>query len=71
MPVTGVQTCALPISGIAVNADGVMRDVTDLLALPGIDLARLAATWPELGEMRADVARQLEIDARYRGYLSR
>ena len=58
-------------AGIAVNADGVMRDVTDLLALPGIDLARLAATWPELGEMRADVARQLEIDARYRGYLSR
>ena len=58
-------------AGIAVNADGVMRDATDLLALPGIDLARLAAIWPELGAMRADVARQLEIDARYRGYLSR
>ena len=58
-------------AGIAVNADGVMRDATDLLALPGMNLARLAAIWPELGAMRADVARQLEIDARYRGYLSR
>ncbi|MFM8679562.1 MAG: FAD-dependent oxidoreductase, partial [Alphaproteobacteria bacterium] len=58
-------------AGIPVNADGVMRDATDLLALPGIDLARLAALWPELGSMRRDVAQQLEIDARYRGYLSR
>ena len=58
-------------AGIAVNADGVMRDATDLLALPGIDLARLAVLWPELGSMRLDVAQQLEIDARYRGYLSR
>jgi tRNA uridine 5-carboxymethylaminomethyl modification enzyme len=58
-------------AGILVNADGAMRDVTDLLALPGIDLPRLAALWPELGAIRADVALQLEIDARYRGYLSR
>ncbi|MBM3478494.1 MAG: tRNA uridine-5-carboxymethylaminomethyl(34) synthesis enzyme MnmG [Alphaproteobacteria bacterium] len=58
-------------AGITVNADGVMRDATDLLTLLGIDLARLAVLWPELGSMRRDVAQQLEIDARYRGYLSR
>ena len=58
-------------AGIAVNADGVMRSAGDLLALPGIDLPRLARFWPELGAIRADVGAQLEIDARYRGYLSR
>jgi tRNA uridine 5-carboxymethylaminomethyl modification enzyme len=58
-------------AGLSVNADGQMRSVTDLLALPGVDLPRLAAIWPELGAVRPDVAAQLEIDARYRGYLDR
>jgi tRNA uridine 5-carboxymethylaminomethyl modification enzyme len=58
-------------AGISVNADGVMRSAADLLALPGVDLRRLAAIWPELAGIAADVAEQLEIDARYRGYLSR
>ena len=58
-------------AGIAVNADGIMRSAADLLALPGIDMPRLAAIWPALGTIRPDVAVQLEIDARYRGYMSR
>ena len=57
--------------GIAVNLDGVARSVGDLLAYPGVDLARLAAIWPELGGIRADVAEQIEIEAHYAGYLDR
>jgi tRNA uridine 5-carboxymethylaminomethyl modification enzyme len=57
--------------GIQVNQDGVPRSAADLLALAGVDLARLAAIWPELGRLRPDVAEQIEIDARYRGYLDR
>jgi tRNA uridine 5-carboxymethylaminomethyl modification enzyme len=57
--------------GLAVNQDGVPRSAADLLALAGVDLARLAAIWPELGRLRPDVAEQIEIDARYRGYLDR
>ncbi len=57
--------------GFAVNQDGVARSAADLLALPGMDVARLATLWPELADMRADVAEQIEIDARYRGYLDR
>ena len=34
-------------------------------------VTRLAAIWPELASLRADVAEQLEIEARYRGYLDR
>ncbi len=61
----------LAARGFAVNQDGVARSASDLLALPETDIARLATLWPELAGLRADVAEQLEIDARYRGYLAR
>ncbi len=57
--------------GITVNDDGVARGGVELLALPGIDLAQLARLWPEVGGIRPEIAEQLEIDARYRGYLER
>ena len=57
--------------GLAVNQDGVSRSAFDLLALPDMNMARLAGLWPELGGLRADVAEQIEIDVRYRGYLDR
>ncbi len=57
--------------GLAVNQDGVARSAADLLALPGVDLKRLAAIWPELGGLAPAIAEQVEIDALYRGYLDR
>jgi len=57
--------------GLHVNADGVRRSVADLLRLPGVDLARLAAIWPELATLSPVAAEQIEIDARYAGYLGR
>jgi tRNA uridine 5-carboxymethylaminomethyl modification enzyme len=62
---------ALRRHGLAVNADGVPRSAAELLAHPGIDMARLVAIWPELGSIPAEIAEQLEIDARYAGYLER
>jgi len=62
---------ALRRHGILVNADGVARSVAELLAHPGIDVAQLAAIWPGLGNLAPDIAEQLEIDARYAGYLER
>src|SRR5207249_5524331 len=56
---------------IGVNEDGIPRSAAELLAYPGIDLARLAGVWPELGAIGPDIAEQLEIDARYAGYLER
>ena len=47
------------------------RSGLDLLALPNLDCRRLAQLWPELRQIRHDVAEQLEIDAKYRGYLGR
>ena len=62
---------ALRRQGLAVNADGVCRSAGELLAHPGIDMARLAMVWPELAAIPPDIAEQLEIDARYAGYLER
>jgi len=61
----------LQARGLAVNRDGVRRTAFDLLRYPNVDMARLSAIWPELGELSADVVEQIEIDARYAGYLER
>jgi tRNA uridine 5-carboxymethylaminomethyl modification enzyme len=62
---------ALQRHGITVNQDGITRSAAELLAYPGIDLVGLAELWPELGSLTPDIAEQLEIDARYAGYLER
>ncbi len=62
---------ALKRHGIAVNEDGAARNAAELLAYPGIDLARLAAIWPELAGLMPEIVEQVEIDARYAGYLER
>ena len=62
---------ALRACGVSVNADGVLRSAAELLGYPGMDLAALARLWPELASIPAEIAEQLEIDARYAGYIER
>jgi tRNA uridine 5-carboxymethylaminomethyl modification enzyme len=62
---------ALKRRGVAVNQDGIVRSAAELLAYPGIGLARLAQIWPELAGFAPEIAEQLEIDAQYAGYLER
>ena len=62
---------ALAAAGIAINQDGVRRSAFDLLRYPALTLARLTAIWPELAGLEPAVARQLEIEGRYQGYLER
>jgi tRNA uridine 5-carboxymethylaminomethyl modification enzyme len=62
---------ALKRYGITVNEDGVARNAAELLAHPGIDLAGLSDIWPELRDVPAEIAAQVEIDACYAGYLER
>ena len=62
---------ALRRHGLMVNADGIARSAAELLAHPGIDMARLAAIWPELSGISPNIAEQLAIDALYAGYLER
>jgi tRNA uridine 5-carboxymethylaminomethyl modification enzyme len=57
--------------GLAVRLDGVRRTGLDLLAMHGIDFARLTAVWPQLAGIGPAIIEQLEIDAHYAGYLDR
>jgi len=57
--------------GLTINKDGVRRNVHELLAYPGIDLARLCDIWPQLEILSGEIGQQLEIDAKYSGYLDR
>ncbi|MBC8158393.1 MAG: tRNA uridine-5-carboxymethylaminomethyl(34) synthesis enzyme MnmG, partial [Alphaproteobacteria bacterium] len=57
--------------GIEINRDGVTRSAFELLNRSGVDMGQLATMWPELGEMDAATAAQLEIEALYAPYLER
>jgi tRNA uridine 5-carboxymethylaminomethyl modification enzyme len=58
-------------AGLNINQDGQRRSAMTLLAYPDIDLIRLAALWPALGQLDPAIGAQLEIDGRYAGYLDR
>ena len=57
--------------GLDINRDGRRRNAFELLAYPGVDLARIDAIWPELAALEPKIAAQLEIDARYASYVKR
>jgi tRNA uridine 5-carboxymethylaminomethyl modification enzyme len=57
--------------GLTVNMDGIRRTAAELLAYPDIDFERLSAIWPQLRGLSAGTMEQLEVDARYHGYLAR
>ena len=57
--------------GITVRLDGTRRTAFELLSLPGVDMPALAGVWPELHDLEPNEVEQLEIDARYAGYLDR
>ena len=57
--------------GLAVNRDGRKRSAFELLSYPSVDVARLAAIWPEIGKLDAAIAEQLAVDARYAAYVKR
>ena len=58
-------------AGVTMNRDGIRRSAMELLAYPGMTVARLAEIWPELALLDGTTARQLENDACYAGYLAR
>lgn len=57
--------------GFGVKLDGVHRTALDMLSMRDVDFDRLVESLPELAVSRADVQRDLEIQALYAGYLDR
>ena len=58
-------------AGLKVNADGVRRDLTQLLAYPAIGWPELERVWPQIVAWAPAAREQIEIDAAYAGYLDR
>ena len=58
-------------AGIEINRDGRRRSAFEMLSYPGIDFARLAQIWPELGQVESTIQAQLQVDARYAAYVDR
>ena len=61
----------LKAHGFSVNMDGVRRSLMDLVAMPDVGWAGACRIVPELADTRPDVVEQIEIEARYRGYIDR
>ncbi|MEO1224813.1 MAG: tRNA uridine-5-carboxymethylaminomethyl(34) synthesis enzyme MnmG [Pseudomonadota bacterium] len=57
--------------GLTINQDGRRRSAFDLLRYPDVTFERLVSIWPQLGDVSGQVREQMEIKARYAGYLSR
>ncbi len=57
--------------GLSLNKDGRRRSAFDLLAMSDIDLARIAAIWPEVASVPLAIASQVAVDARYAAYVRR
>ena len=66
---------ALPIElerqGFKINQDGVKRSAHDLMRYPDITVEGLTRIWPVLSAIDPDIVEQIEIDARYSGYIQR
>jgi tRNA uridine 5-carboxymethylaminomethyl modification enzyme len=57
--------------GLVLSLDGVRRDGYQLLADPDVTVSRLANIWPQLSQIRENVAELLETEARYAVYMDR
>jgi tRNA uridine 5-carboxymethylaminomethyl modification enzyme len=57
--------------GLPVSSDGQTRNAYTLLSFPDINLMRLGSIWPELSAIGPEIAKQVEIDAKYAVYLNR
>ena len=57
--------------GWKINQDGRRRTAMEYLAYPDIDFEMISRAWPELEGTPEEIARQMEIDAQYAGFLER
>ncbi len=59
------------LHGFSISQDGIRRSAFDLLSITRSSLSSLYTLWPELESIPATIARALEIESYYAGYLDR
>jgi len=58
-------------AGISINLDGKRRSAFELLSYQNVEFEHLQKLWPEVGNIKKDLLKQLVIDAKYAPYLER
>ncbi|MCA0199236.1 MAG: tRNA uridine-5-carboxymethylaminomethyl(34) synthesis enzyme MnmG [Proteobacteria bacterium] len=66
-----VTPAELQKRGLTVNQDGVRRNGLNILSMPEMNYARLRELFSELPDATTPVIEQVEIEARYAGYMDR
>ena len=56
---------------IKIAKDGIYRSATDILSQKGVDMSKIREIWPEIPILSKELDESLEIQAHYRGYLSK
>ncbi len=56
---------------IKIAKDGIYRSATDILSQKGVDMSKIREIWPEIPVLSKELDESLEIQAHYRGYLSK
>ncbi len=57
--------------GIEINKDGKRRTALDLLTFANISYYEIEKAWPEIKDIPENIKEQIEIEAKYSGYLKR
>lgn len=57
--------------GLKINQDGIKRSAFELLRHNNVTFQSVSEIWPELNSIRKDVAKQIEIESLYSGYMER
>jgi len=57
--------------GINIAKDGILRSASEILSQKGVDMSKIRNIWPEIPNISEEIDNQLEIEAHYRGYLSK
>ena len=57
--------------GINIAKDGVLRTASEILSQKGVNMKKIRNIWPEIPYISKEIDDQIEINAHYRGYLSK
>ena len=57
--------------GINIAKDGILRSASQVLSQKGVNMSKIREIWPEISYISNEIDGQLEINAHYKGYLSR
>ena len=57
--------------GVNIAKDGISRNAEQILSQKGVKMSKIREIWPEIPYKSKEIDEQLEINAHYRGYLTK